>query len=160
MAGWLGFLSCALYAGVLGIVSFFAGRLLARCTFHPERFPWYAYAWEDGLWKRLRIRRWQARVPDMSRLFTRLMPAKRLTKETAADLPRMIAETCVAELTHTVLSFLRLATPLLWRGAGGWIAAAMYIVFGNLTFILVQRYTRPRLLRLYQRPRAAGRKEH
>lgn len=160
MTGWLGFLSCALYAGVLGIVSFFAGRLLARCTFHPERFPWRAYAWEDGLWKRLRIRRWQARVPDMSRLFTKLMPAKRLTKRTAADLPRMIAETCVAELTHTVLSFLGLAMPFLWRGAGGWIAAAVYIVFGNLTFILVQRYNRPRLLRLYQRQRAAGSKEH
>ena len=66
----------------------------------------------------------------------------------------------MAELTHTVLSFLGLAMPLLWRGAGGWIAAAVYIVFGNLTFILVQRYNRPRLLRLYQRQRAAGSKEH
>ena len=160
MTGGIGLLRCAAYAAALGIVSFFAGRLLARCTFHPERFPWRAYAWEDGLWKRLRIRRWQARVPDMSRLFTKLMPAKRLTKETAADLPRMIAETCVAELTHTALSLCGLVMPLLWRGAGGWIAAAVYIVFGNLTFILVQRYNRPRLLRLYQRQRAAGSKEH
>ena len=157
MAAWLGFLSCALYAGVLGIMSFFAGRLLARCTFHPERFPWRAYAWEDGLWKRLRIRRWQARVPDMSRLFTKLMPAKRLTKETAADLPRMITETCVAELTHTALSLCGLVMPLLWRGAGGVIAAAVYILLGNLPFIIVQRYNRPRLQRLFARQRARNR---
>lgn len=157
MTGWLGFLSCALYAGVLGIVSFFAGRLLARCTFHPERFPWRAYAWEDGLWKRFRIRRWQARVPDMSRLFTKLMPAKRLTKETAADLPRMITETCVAELTHTALSLCGLVMPLLWRGAGGVIAAAVYILLGNLPFIIVQRYNRPRLQRLFARQRARNR---
>ena len=157
MAGWQGFFCCALYAGVLGIVSFFAGRLLARCTFHPERFPWRAYAWEDGLWKRLRIRRWQARVPDMSRLFTKLMPAKRLTKETAADLPRMIAETCVAELTHTALSLCGLVMPLLWRGAGGVIAAAVYILLGNLPFIIVQRYNRPRLQRLFARQHARNR---
>lgn len=157
MAGWQGFFCCALYAGVLGIVSFFAGRLLARCTFHPERFPWRAYAWEDGLWKRLRIRGWQARVPDMSRLFTKLMPAKRLTKETAADLPRMIAETCVAELTHTALSLCGLVMPLLWRGAGGVIAAAVYILLGNLPFIIVQRYNRPRLQRLFARQRARNR---
>ena len=154
MTGWIELLRCAAYAAALGIVSFFLGRLLARCTFHPERFPWRAYAWENAVWRALRVRRWQARVPDMSRVFTRLMPAKRLTKETSADLPRMIAETCVAELTHTALSLCGLAMPLLWRGAGGVIAAAVYILLGNLPFIIVQRYNRPRLQRLFARQRA------
>lgn len=157
MTSWLGLLRCAAYAAALGIVSFFLGRLLARCTFHPERFPWRAYAWEDAVWRALRVRHWQARVPDMSRVFTRLMPAKRLTKQTSADLPRMITEACVAELTHTALSLCGLAMPLLWRGAGGMIAAAVYILLGNLPFIIVQRYNRPRLQRLFARQRARNR---
>ena len=157
MTGGIGLLRCAAYAAALGIVSFFLGRLLARCTFHPERFPWRAYAWEDAVWRALRVRHWQARVPDMSRVFTRLMPAKRLTKQTSADLPRMITETCVAELTHTALSLCGLVMPLLWRGAGGVIAAAVYILLGNLPFIIVQRYNRPRLQRLFARQHARNR---
>ena len=157
MTGWIGLLRCAAYAAALGIVSIFLGRLLARCTYHPERFPWRAYAWEDAVWRALRVRHWQARVPDMSRVFTRLMPAKRLTKQTSADLPRMITETCVAELTHTALLLCGLVMPLLWRGAGGVIAAAVYILLGNLPFIIVQRYNRPRLQRLFARQRARNR---
>ena len=157
MTGGIGLLRCAAYAAALGIVSFFLGRLLARCTFHPERFPWRAYAWEDAVWRALRVRHWQARVPDMSRVFTKLMPAKRLTKQTSADLPRMITETCVAELTHTALSPCGLVMPLLWRGAGGVIAAAVYILLGNLPFIIVQRYNRPRLQRLFARQHARNR---
>ena len=153
----LRFAFCILYLAILGLLCFPFGRLLARRTFDVSRFPFRTHPFErEGRFYDdvFHIRRWQARVPDMSRLFTRLMPAKRLTKQTAADLPRMIAETCVAELTHTALSLCALAMPLLWRGAGGAIAAAVYILLGNLPFIIVQRYNRPRLQRLFARQRA------
>ena len=153
-------LHCFLYLAATGIFGFLLGRLLPKRWFSAERFPFRSQPWEEKLYRLLRVKQWQNKLPDMSRIFPKLMPAKRLTPQTMTDLPRMIEETCVAELTHTVLSFLGLAMPFLWRGAGGWIAAAVYIVFGNLTFILVQRYNRPRLLRLYQRQRAAGSKEH
>ena len=96
----------------------------------------------------------------MSRLFKKLMPAKALTQKTAQDLPIMIQETCVAELTHGLLCFAGLALLKIWRGPGGVILTVIYIVFGNLPFLLIQRYNRPRLQRLLEKQsRRANRKE-
>ncbi len=87
---------CFAYAAALGVLSFFLGRLLPKRWLHPEKFPFRTYAWEDRLWKALQIRKWQAKVPDMSRLFKKLMPEKKLTQQTVQELPLMIEETCVA----------------------------------------------------------------
>ena len=98
-------------------------------------------------------------APHMSRLFKKLMPEKKLTQKTAQDLPLMIQETCVAELTHGLLCFAGLALLKIWRGPGGVILTVIYIVFGNLPFLLIQRYNRPRLVRLYERMCAKRSKE-
>ncbi len=37
----------------------------------------------------------------------------------------------------------------IWPGAGGIIVTVIYILLGNLPFIIIQRYNRPRLQRLY-----------
>ena len=151
---------CFAYAAALGVLSFFLGRLLPKRWLHPEKFPFRTYAWEDRLWKALQIRKWQAKVPDMSRLFKKLMPAKALTQKTAQDLPLMIGETCVAELTHGLLCIAGLFLLKIWPGAGGIFLTVIYIVFGNLPFLLIQRYNRPRLQKLLARqPRRTSRKE-
>lgn len=41
--------------------------------------------------------------------------------------------------------------PFLWRGIGGVAFAAVYILLGNVPFVIIQRYNRPRLQRLYDR---------
>ena len=63
----------------------------------------------------------------------------------------MICETCIAELIHALLCLSGLYCLKLWPGAGGIIAAIVYILLFNLPFILIQRYNRPRLIRLQQR---------
>ena len=142
---------CFAYAAILGVLSFFLGRLLPKRWLRPEKFPFRTYAWEEKLWKTLQIRKWQSKVPDMSRLFKKLMPEKKLTRQTAQDLPLMIEETCVAELTHGLLCLAGLALLKIWPGAGGTILCVIYIVFGNLPFLLIQRYNRPRLQKLLAR---------
>ena len=151
---------CFAYAAALGVLSFFLGRLLPKRWLHPEKFPFRTYAWEDRLWKALQIRKWQAKVPDMSRLFKKLMPEKKLTQQTVQELPLMIEETCVAELTHGLLCIAGLALLAIWPGIGGIILTVIYIVFGNLPFLLIQRYNRPRLQKLLARQtRRTNRKE-
>ena len=153
-------LNCFVYAAALGVVAFFLGRLVPKRWLCPDRFPFRTYAWEEPIWKALRIRRWQAKAPDMSRIFKTLMPAKKLTRQTAADLPLMISETCVAELTHGLLCLAGLALPRIWPGAGGITLCVIYILFGNLPFLLIQRYNRPRLQKLLARQQSrASRKE-
>lgn len=151
---------CFAYAAALGVLSFFLGRLLPKRWLRPEKFPFRTYAWEDRLWKALQIRKWQAKVPDMSRLFKKLMPEKKLTQQTVQELPLMIEETCIAELTHGLLCIAGLFLLKIWPGAGGIFLTVIYIVFGNLPFLLIQRYNRPRLQKLLARQtRRTSRKE-
>ena len=122
------FLMCLLYIAALGVLSFVVGRLIPKHWFHADRFPWVCHPAEQKLWKRLHVRKWQANYEN---------------------LPRMIEETCVAEWTHILLSIAGLGLLKIWSGVGGVCITIIYIVLGNLPFIVVQRYNRPRLQKLF-----------
>ena len=117
----MGFLRCCVYYGILAVVSFFIGRLLPKSWFHGDRFPYRCASWEAKLFRFLRVHEWQDKVPDMSKIVPKLIPAKKLGTDFRAQLPRMIEETCVAEFTHfalILLGFLR-AAPLARNGRRG-----------------------------------------
>lgn len=146
-------LPCLIYLAGMGILSFVAGRLFPKKWFDPQAFPYRAFPFEkDGaLYRRLRIQKWQNHIPDMSRILPGLMPRKAIIgKPTGDQLDVMLRETCVAECVHVLLCFSGLLCVRLWRGAGGIVVAVLYFL-GNIPFILVQRYNRPRLRRLYLR---------
>ena len=145
-----GFAKCVIWLIVLALLAHPLGQALPRRWFDGERFPYRCCKWEKQgrIYTRIGVERWKALVPDMSRLLPALMPAKKLTEETFADLPRMIQETCVAELIHVLLSVTGLACLAIWPGVGGAVVTAVYILLGNLPFIIIQRYNRPRLQRL------------
>lgn len=71
------FLRCLLYIAALGVVFFVVGRLVPKSWFKADHFPWRCYSYEQAIWKALRVKQWQAKVPDMSRIFTNIMPAKK-----------------------------------------------------------------------------------
>ena len=146
-------LRCLVYLSLLGIGSFLLGRLVPKAWFRWERFPYRTFAWErqGSIYQAIGIRRWQNRIPDMSRILPSVMPAKAITgRKTSAELERMLQETCVAEWIHALLGLLGFGCLWLWPGWGGVMAALLYLV-GNLPFVLVQRYNRPRLRRLLER---------
>ena len=152
------FAVCCVYLLLVGLLAFWGGRMLTGVHFCAEAFPFRPFAWErDGkLYRRLRVQRWQAHLPDMSRILPGTMPPKRLAKGTgAAQLERLVQETCIAEVTHTLLCVLGCGCALLWRGGGGAVMALVYAA-GNVPFLIAQRYNRPRLVRLARRA-AAGR---
>lgn len=65
-------------------------------------------------------------------------------------MPRMIQETCVAEFIHAANCILGLYCLKIFPGIGGIIVVFIYAVVFNLPYILIQRYNRPRLIRLYK----------
>lgn len=146
-------LKCAVYFAITGLLLFFAGRLIPPQRMEWYRFPYKLYAAEkEGtIYKKIGIHHWQNKVPDMSKIFTKLMPPKRMVDTSKESLLRMIQETCVAELTHILLCITGLYCIKLWPGAGGITLALLNIVLFNLPFILIQRYNRPRLVQLYKR---------
>lgn len=152
----------AIYFAITGILFFFLGRIFPKETFKYDKFPFKSFAFENNgkIYTKIGIHKWQNRVPDMSRIFKNLMPAKNLTGSIDTQrLHTMILETCEAEVTHFLLCITGLYCLWLWPGAGGVIVYAIYALLGNVPFILIQRYNRPRLVRLYSRSAKTAAKE-
>ena len=70
-----------------------------------------------------------------------------------ADPMSLVQETCVAECVHWALTLLSAGIFFLWRS--GWAALLwlVYNVLGNVSFIVIQRYNRPRLQKLAEKTR-------
>ena len=86
----------------------------------------------------------------MSRVSKRMVPKRLEPKASADKIEALIKETCVAELIHWLLIFTAVPCFFIWRGAGGAVVFALYAT-GNLGFIVIQRYNRPRLIKLETR---------
>ena len=56
----------------------------------------------------------------------------------------------MAEFVHFALMIASLFVLRIWPGPWGWVAYALCIL-GNFPFMLIQRYNRPRLVRLYKK---------
>lgn len=154
-------LNCAIYCAIAGTVGFFFGRLVSKCPLKPEKgvFRCFGFEKNGALYEKLNIRKWQAKVPDMSRILPFLMPPKNLSGNYAQRLPMMIHETCVAEITHIAVSILGLRCLKIWPGMGGVLVTMLFILLLNVPYILIQRYNRPRLMRLQKKLQAREEKK-
>ncbi len=146
-------LKCACYLALTGVVGFFAGRIVPKRWLKPEKgwFRSFSFERNGAIYEKLGIRKWHKKVLDMSRILPGLMPAKKLSGDYAQSLPVMIRETCVAEVVHIMVSVAGLRCLWMWPGIGGVTVTAIHIFLLNLPFILIQRYNRPRLIRLQKK---------
>ena len=144
-----GFWRCALYLAALGVAAHPLGQALPRKWFCAEKAPWRPAPWEKGgrIYLKLGIRKWKDHLPDMSRL----MPDMVKKKLAAADPMSLVQETCVAECVHCWLVVLSVGMLFLWKSVWSWALWLVYNLLGNVSFILIQRYNRPRLLRLAEK---------
>ena len=161
-----GFWRCVAYAVVLARAAHPLGQALPR-RFHPERPPFRPWKWEKNgrIYSRLGVEKWKKLVPDMSRLLPDMVKKQVTpTAVTAAQPAVLVQETCVAEAVHTASSLLGLICLWLWPGWGGAAVWLVWFLLGNLPFILIQRYNRPRLMRLrdllQRREQRKGNHEH
>lgn len=153
------FWKCIIYLALAGILGFSLGRLLPKKWFRADRFPYRSFRLEkDGkVYLKLKVRKWQNKIPDMSKILPGLMPPKAISPGYGPEeLALMVQETCVAEMIHALLSVAGLFCVRLWEGWGGVILAVLYFA-GNLPFIIVQRFNRPRLQKLRARLERGGR---
>ena len=157
----MGLRKCFWYLISVSVLSFFVGRVLPKKWFRADSFPYRAFSFENNgkIYEKLRIQKWQNRVPDMSRILPFMMPAKRLTSISSEKMPRMIQETCVAELIHCMNSIAGLYCIVICPEIEGWITSFFYAAVLNFPFVLIQRYNRPRLVRLYSRSAKTAAKE-
>lgn len=141
---------CAGYLIFLGIASHIIGEAVPRSLFNPYAFPYKCYPFEKGgkIYSLLRVEKWKDIVPDMSKFFPKMVAKKVKNHSDAASLEKLLKETCVAECTHYWLSIFGLACFWIMPGIGGIVITAVWIIFGNIPFMIIQRYNRPRIEKL------------
>ena len=148
------FWACFIYCASIGILAHYVGLALSNHHhFRIGRFPWRALSWErEGrFWQdTLNVRGWMNSVPDMSRIMSDMVPKRLDPPVTVEKLDVLIRETCVAEMIHWLLTLFGFGCLLIWKGIGGLILSLMF-AFGNLPFVIIQRYNRPSLMRLRNR---------
>ena len=86
------FIKCFIYLVAIGIIGFFAGRVIPKDYLKENLFPFRSFAIEKKgkVYERIGIRNWQSKVPDMSRLLPGIMPEKNLGSVGTEKLPVMI----------------------------------------------------------------------
>lgn len=154
-------LYAVIYIAVLGILSHFVGQALPRARFSAERFPYRTADWENGgrVYEKLGIKHWKDALPDMSRIMPDMVKKKLTGQNREQGMDVLIAETCVAECVHYWLIVLSLGIFLFWRGVWALVFWLVYNILGNVPFILIQRYNRPRLVLLEQRRKRRAAKQ-
>lgn len=121
-----------------------------------ESKPWEK---EGRFWqKRLKIRVWKDFLPDSSSFLKGSYDQTRLHSSDSEKIQTFIRETKRAELVHWV-SMCPALLFFLWNPPwAGWIMV-LYAICANIPFILVQRFNRPRLERLYEKQRINDEKQ-
>ena len=146
------FLRMASIVGILGILAYFIGESIPRSVYDPYRFPFKTYAWEkDGrVYEKFGIKWRKAHAIDMSKFMKRSFPKQNTVTRDPARLRRLVQEMCNAEAVHWVLTFLSPLFALLIEGWWG-IAIAIGYALANLNDVMIQRYNRPRILKILER---------
>lgn len=144
------FLICSEYLIFLGISSHIIGEALPRRFFDPSAFPYKCYSFEKGgkIYTAVGVEKWKDTVPDMSRLFPKMVAKKVRNHSDIASLEKLLTETCVAEATHFWLCILGLGCLLVMPDIYGIIITLIWIILGNIPFMIIQRYNRPRIAKL------------
>lgn len=143
------------YILVVGLSCFFAGLIVPRYIFDEKKFPYREFKWENGgkVYERLRIKKWKARLPEMSKITSLIFPKKLKKNMTSEDFDRLVKESCIAELTHYILLVCSVGIYYIWRGRLGRFLAFIYGLLGNVTYIVIQRYNRPHFIAVRDRLR-------
>lgn len=119
-----------------------------------DDLPWFQVKdWEDGgqLYQRwFRVRAWKHRVPSGGKLYAGGFSMTEITSWDRGTIARWVKESCRAELCHWV-AILPSALFFLWNP---WHMALMMVLYAcvfNAIPIIIQRYNRPRLLRVLKK---------
>lgn len=143
----------ALFVIAAGIVVHFICEALPR-KFAVDKGLFACHPFEDGgkIYDRIfKVGSWKDKVMDASKVFTATTKGK-----SAAGLrdPKavggIIQETCVAEISHLILIAASPIILIICKNVWKWLLFPIYVLF-NLADIVIQRFNRPRFVKLYER---------
>ncbi len=124
-------------------------RILPKSIYKTNNFFFKERSFEKRLYKILHTARWKDNLPEWGKILN--FEKKNLKKDLSLDyIDRFILETCYAEIGHLGMAVFGFACILVNPSSYALMALifAVINVFIQIPFILIQRYNRPRLIRL------------
>ncbi len=149
-------IKCLIFIIVSGMCIFIIGRIFPRKWIKENKFPFKSFKIENNgkLYDKINIRKWKTKLPDASVIITkfipRFMPRKRIDNKShnnKNNINILVKETCIAETNHFFAGIIGLYCIKIWNGIGGWVISVVNLLL-NIPFILIQRYNRPRLIKI------------
>ncbi|MEE0968817.1 MAG: hypothetical protein U0M06_05540 [Clostridia bacterium] len=140
------------FTAIMGILAHVFGLVFPKEFLRYDSFLFSSYDWEkDGrYYNKFGVSHWMSKLPDMSRAVP-YMFRKKLSHDLSSDhIKRYIDETCMAELVHILLILSSPILTVLVDGITGVVFMMIY-AFCNIPFVIIQRYNRPKLVRLLRR---------
>lgn len=164
MSGW-STLKISLFMTALNTVFWtafnFGVAFLVRCLpkrlFSFDRAFYREHRFEKHLYRFLRVNRWKGHLPEAGGLagFSKRSLANTLTLQ---YVERFLMETCIAEVGHLAIGILGYCSVgFAWLLPDPYPYIPLFVVlatldlFVQLLFVIIQRYNRPRLVRLRDR---------
>lgn len=146
-------INCFLFILISGIIIFFIGRIIPRSLIFENSFPFKSFSFEQNgkIYEKLKIQKWKTKLPDASVIINKIlpgfMPKKRLEGKGINKIQVLIKESCIAEANHFIAGLIGFYCIKIWKHKFSKVIAVMNFLF-NIPFILIQRYNRPRFIKI------------
>jgi len=125
------------------------GAIVPRCIKNSMKNPWFHQKpFEAKLYDTLKVKRWKDRMPTYD-------PASFSLRENTLE--QIVDNCCVSEAVHEViiaLSFVPLLFALLWGAFPVFLITSVLSALYDSCFAIMQRYNRPRLIRILAKKEA------
>ena len=125
------------------------GTIVPRCVHDPMKRRWFTQkAFEPKLYRLLRVKQWKDHMPTYNPTSFSLR---------YHSLEQIVYNSCVSEAVHEVIvlfSFLPILFTFLWGALPVFLITSMLAAAFDSCFVMMQRYNRPRLLRILAKKEA------
>lgn len=131
------------------IVTFISTKL-------PERYYNYrAWLYKERKWERngefyqqvLKVKRWKGHMPEIADFIKSAFPKNSIKEFTNEYIEKYLLESCRAEFAHWCI----IASSIMFlfcEGTAAFIFILLIAIILNAPFIIIQRYNRPRIIRI------------
>ena len=125
------------------------GAIVPCCVHNPMKRRWFVQkSFEPRLYDQLQVKQWKDHMPTYD-------PAAFSLRNNSLE--QIVLNSCVSEAVHEVIvlfSFLPILFTFLWGALPVFLITSMLAAAFDGCFIVMQRYNRPRLLRILAKKEA------
>ena len=122
------------------------GAIVPRYIHNPMKSRWFTQkSFEPRLYTTLRVKQWKDHMPTYD-------PASFSVRQNS--LAQIVDNSCVSEAVHEVIvlfSFVPIAFTLFWGALPVFVITSILAAAFDSCFAMMQRYNRPRLLRILEK---------